>query len=93
MRVCLLCYRTFLTGRPDPAVSAAAAAVAGVALGSVFTLAGFGAIWPVKVLCAVWRQRAKRDGNDTNAEEEQLLFEVPAQARSRWLHLPHLRRL
>lgn len=48
-----LCFRTFLTRRPDPAVSAAAAAVAGVTLGSVLALAGFSTIWPVKVLSAV----------------------------------------
>lgn len=46
-------YRTFLTRRSDPAVSAAAAAVAGVTLGSVLTLAGFSTVWPIKVLPAV----------------------------------------
>lgn len=46
-------YCTFLTGQSDPAVQAAAAAAALVALGPVLTLAGLAAVWPVSVHTAV----------------------------------------
>lgn len=43
-------YRTFLTGEADPAVQAAAAAVASVALRPVATLAGLCAVGPEAIL-------------------------------------------
>lgn len=46
---------TFLTGEPDPAVQAAAAAVAAVTLRPVFTLAGLCAVRPITVGSAFWQ--------------------------------------
>lgn len=50
-------YCTFLAGRSDPAVQAAAAAAAWFALRPVLTLAGPVAVWPVAVYAAVWQAK------------------------------------
>ena len=46
-------YCTFLTVESDPAVQAAAAAVATVALRPVLTLAALSAVWPITIHFAV----------------------------------------
>lgn len=56
-------YCTFLAGRSDPAVQAAAAAAARLALRPVLAFAGVAAVGPVAVHAAVWQVKEKRKKN------------------------------
>lgn len=64
----VLRYCTFLTGESDPAVQAAAAAVASVALRPVLTLAGLRAVGPETICSAVWNRTSTASENYTGAD-------------------------
>lgn len=66
--VLVLRYCTFLTGESDPAVQAAAAAVASVALRPVLTLAGLRTVRPKTIRSAVWNRTSTASENYAGAD-------------------------